>query len=64
MRELTDEEALLISGGAREGAPQVATRSQSLLGPAFGVHRGISGLFQPTQELDVRTGIDSMIMES
>ena len=64
MRELTEEETRLISGGTREGALQVAPTSQGLIGPAFGVHRGSAALFQPMQELDIRGAVDSTIMES
>ena len=64
MRELTEEETRLISGGTREGAPQVARISQGLLGPAFGVHQGSAALFQSMRELDIRGAVDSTIMES
>ena len=64
MRELTEEETLSVSGGTREGATQLTSNSQNLLGPAFGAHRGVAGIFQPMRELDVRGAVDATIMES
>lgn len=64
MRELTEEEAAMVSGGATEGAPLELSSSQSLVGPTFGVHRGFPGLFQPLPKLDIGAEIDSMIRES
>ena len=64
MRELTEEEALLVSGGTREGAALVSSATQGLLGSAFSAQRDLSGLFRPTQGLDLRSDIDSMIRES
>lgn len=67
MRELTEEEAAMVSGGATEGALLETSSAQRLVGPAFGAHRGFSGLFQPIQPMpkfDIRTDIDSMIRES
>jgi hypothetical protein len=64
MRELTEEEAAMVSGGATEGAPLITSGSQSLVGPTFGAHRGFPGLFQPMPKLDIGAEIESMIRES
>lgn len=64
MRELTEEETAMVSGGAMEGTPLDTSSPQNLVGPAFGTHRGFSGLLQPMPKLDIRADIDSMIRES
>ena len=64
MRELTEEETAMVSGGAMDGAPLDINSPQNLVGPAFGAHRGFSGLFLPTPKIDMGAEIDSMIRES
>jgi|GEM_PF-1744944 len=64
MRELTEEEAAMIGGGATQSATLNTNGSQSLVGPTFGAHSGVPVLFQPMPKLDIGAEIESTIRAS
>ena len=64
MRELTEEEALTVSGGVREAAPLASVNQPGPHSSALSVDTLFANQLQIMPPLDIQVEIDSIIMES
>ena len=64
MRELTEEEALKISGGVKEGASLVTTNAANRILSPLVTYAGVVPALVDSPRVDMQSAVDTALMES